>query len=287
MRKYSLIGLILTLSIGILYNTSAQQAARNISGQQDQKFQEEILLLDAIQLDGFKAEEFNINTYVTIPHMFLTMEELEEKQGEIMEVLGVNRERVIVNMDNMYDPRHQDMFEDLLEIEEEIILEQRVEDEGHNEIILFIPNDEGNMTVVKLLSTQIVGYNTETHIIVDIVQNKGYKYIVETSNQVEELLKKYGENIETTINLTGGQAGRLGKDQEREIQDLIFKLLKAKRLEVLEDEDFTSITAHSPLIGTYIEYGGKKVNLQLAIRYSQYEDKTYLWLGTPLITISY
>lgn len=287
MRKYSLIGLILTLSIGILYNTSAQQAARNISGQQDQKFQEEILLLDAIQLDGFKAEEFNINTYVTIPHMFLTMEELEEKQGEIMEVLGVNRERVIVNMDNMYDPRHQDMFEDLLEIEEEIILEQRVEDEGHNEIILFIPNDEGNMTVVKLLSTQIVGYNTETHIIVDIVQNKGYKYIVEISNQIEKLLNRYGEKVETTINLRGVQPGRFSKRQEKEIQENIFGFLGAKEVEVLEDESFTSITAYSPLISHYIKYDGKSVNLQLAMRYSQYEDKTYLWIGTPLITTTY
>lgn len=286
MKKYSLIGLIISLLIGILYRGPGQEAIKNINMGEKEVFQEEILFLQAMEKAGFRPEELNINISLSLENRLLSMEKMEMIKGEIMETLGVERQVVIVNMDNMYDPHYQNIFEDSLELEEEIILEQRVEDEGHREIINFIPTDEGNMMVVKLVSSKIVG-DSETNIIVDIVQNKGYKYIVETSNQVEELLKKYGENIETTINLTGGQAGRLGKDQEREIQDLIFKLLKAKRLEVLEDEDFTSITAHSPLIGTYIEYGGKKVNLQLAIRYSQYEDKTYLWLGTPLITISY
>ncbi|HNU80805.1 MAG TPA: YwmB family TATA-box binding protein [Bacillota bacterium] len=30
-----------------------------------------------------------------------------------------------------------------------------------------------------------------------------------------------------------------------------------------------------------------KVNVQLAMRYSSYDDRTYIWIGTPLIPMGY
>ena len=29
------------------------------------------------------------------------------------------------------------------------------------------------------------------------------------------------------------------------------------------------------------------MNLNIAIRYNEYEEKTYIWIGTPIITIGY
>lgn len=289
MKKYYLMGLIITLLVGLLYNTSAQQTANKTDleeGQKINQIKEDMLLPNAIEKADFRMEEFNINLSLNIPNTFLTMEDLEEKQKEIMEILNIHREVVIVNMDNMHDPKYQKIFEDLIEIEEDIVLEQRLEFDGHNEIIRFVPTEDGNMTTVKLLSTRVVGEN-ETYIIVDIVQNKGYKDIVGISNQLKKSLSKYGEQVETTINLTGIETGKISKAEEKKVQDAIFNYLKAKKVEILEDELFTSITAYSPLIETYINYGGKNVNIQLAIRYSEYEDKTYLWIGTPLITTTY
>lgn len=282
MRRYSLLGLIFILLVGVLYNSSAQPV-KNIDAD---LLQEESLLLQAIEMNGFQMEEFNINKSVFIPNTFLTMEELEEKQIEIMDALNINGEVVRINMDEINEYGHMDYFEDPLDIEAETILEQRVEDEGYNEIITFVPNEEGNVTVIKLLSTQIVG-ESETYIIVDIVENKRYKEIVDISNQVENILEKYANDIQTTINLTGTHLGMLTKAEEKQKQEEIFSFLEAKKIEVLEDELFTSITAYSPLITSSITYGDKRVNLQLAMRYSEYEDKTYLWIANPLITTTY
>lgn len=279
MRRHSLLGFILILFISLLYNTSAQDI-RNID------IQEEMILLEAMETGGFKMEEFNINISTYIPDTFLTIEEMETKQKEIMQILNIKEEIKIINMDNMHNPHHPDYLGCLPETEEEIILEQRTEDEGYNEMILFIPSEDGNMTVIKLLSTQIEE-QIETHIIIDTVQNKGYKEIVGINNLVQEYLKEYKNKVETTINLMGMQQGKLSKTEEKESQEAIFNFLKAKKREVLEEELFTSITAYSPLIGSYIKYGGKNVNIQLAMRYSEYEDKTYLWIATPLITIGY
>ena len=282
MKKYSLLGLVLILSIGFIYNTSAQ----DVKNKNTKDIQEEMLLLKAAEAGGFQMEEFNINISTFIPDTFLTIQEIEAKQRDIMQILNVDEKVTIINMDNMHDSYRQDYFEDLSDIEENAVLEQRVEDEGYNEIIMFVPSDDGNMTVIKLLSTQIEE-QLETYIVVDIVQNKGYKEIVGICNQIQEFLNKYQNKAETTINLTGTRSGKLSKEEEKQSRKAIFDFLKAKKIEILEDELFTSITAYSPLIGSYIKYGGKNVNIQLAMRYSEYEDKTYLLIATPLITITY
>jgi len=282
MRKYSLLGLIFILLVGLIYNTSAM-ATKDIT---TDMLGEEELLLEAIEAGGFKVEEFNINKSVFIPDIFLTMEELEKKQRDIMDALNIKGEIIYINIDDILNSGHLDLFEDPLDLQSETILVQRVEDTEYNEIIMFVPNENGNVTMIKLLSSVIMG-KYETYIIVDIVENKRYKEIVEISNGVENILEEYGEKIETTINITGTHLGKLTKTEEKQSQEAIFSFLQAKKIEVLEDKLFTSITAYSPLISSFINYGNNKVNLQLAMRYSEYEDKTYLWIANPLITTTY
>ena len=42
-----------------------------------------------------------------------------------------------------------------------------------------------------------------------------------------------------------------------------------------------------PLLDENIISGGKPVNVQVAMRYNSYKDKTYLWIGVPVISIEY
>lgn len=282
MKKNSLFGLIFIILAGILYNASAQPI-KNIG---IDIVAEEELLMEAIEASGFQMEEFNINKSVFAKDLFLSIEELEEKRNNILDTLNIQGEIVPINIDKIYNNYQGNYFEDLLDISSDVILEQRIEDEGYNEIIVFIPNEAGNVTLIKLLSTQIVG-ESETYIIIDIIQNKGYKEIVTISNKIEDILQQYGNKVETTINITGVHLGKLTKAEEKQSQESVFNFLEAKKIEVLENELLTSITAYSPLISSYINYGNNKVNLQLAMRYSEYEDKTYLWIANPLITTTY
>lgn len=276
MRKYFVFGLIFILLVGALYNTHAQPM-KNINKNSAEM---EELLLQAMEAGDFKMEEFNINKSIYIPDLFLTMEELDERKIKIMDTLNIQGEIVYFNMDEISH------MEDPLDLSAESLLEQRVEEEGYREIILFVPNENGNVTVIKLLSTNFMG-EYETHFLVDIVDNKGYKEIVDISKKIEEIFADYKEQWQTTINLTGAQVGKLTKAEEEQRQDRIFNFLQAKKIEVLKDELFSSITAYSPLISSYIEYGDNKVNVQLAMRYSEYEDKTYIWIANPLITTTY
>ncbi len=279
MKKYLLFGLIIIFFAGFLYNISVQAAKTTGT-------HEEILLLEAVETGGFQTEEFNINISTYIPDKLLTIKEIENMREDMMKIFDVDKEITIIDRDDMNNPHSPNYLECLPDTEDEIILEQRTEDEGYNEVITFIPCEDGNMTVIKMLSTQIEE-RAETYIAVDITRNKGYKRVVGICNQIQEYLNKYENKVETAINITGAQQGRLGNAEEKQGQKAVFDFLKAKKVEVLEDEHLTSITAYSPLISSHISYGGKNVNIQLAMRYSEYEDKTYLWIATPLITVTY
>lgn len=280
MKKHSLMGLIFIMFVGLLYNSSAQ-STKNIS---TDSIEDVHLLMEAINVDEFQIEELSTHTSTLILDTFLTSEELEKKQKQILDALKIEGETVIIDMDSISN--YQDFSEDPLDVDTETILQQKVEEDGYNEISTIIPNEEGNVTLIKLLSSQIEG-DSETHIILDITKNKGYKEIVDINEKIKNILNQYGSQVETTINLTSGYKGKLTKNEEKKILDQVFASLNADKLEILEEENFTSITGYSPQISSYISYGGKDVNLQLAMRYSKYEEKTYLLIGNPLITRTY
>jgi len=50
------------------------------------------------------------------------------------------------------------------------------------------------------------------------------------------------------------------------------------------EDDILSFSIFTPYIEQYIYTGSRKMNLNIAIRFNEYEDKTYIWIGTPIIT---
>jgi hypothetical protein len=63
--------------------------------------------------------------------------------------------------------------------------------------------------------------------------------------------------------------------------------VKAKEVEGLSSEEVNSISAFSGNINSFVLSNNKKVNMQIAMRYSSYDDKTYIWIGSPLIHVEY
>lgn len=71
------------------------------------------------------------------------------------------------------------------------------------------------------------------------------------------------------------------------ISRLILDGAKAKKVNGMSEKNLISVSAYSPLIDNNIEIEGRKINMNLALRYNAFEDKTYIWLATPVITIEY
>ena len=101
------------------------------------------------------------------------------------------------------------------------------------------------------------------------------------------MLEKYGIDHEINISISGSVEGKLEEDETTDIFDRIMRRTGASRVEGVNDNGLVSISAFSPQISKAANVAGKRVNLNMAARYSSYEDKTYIWIASPVITTEY
>jgi hypothetical protein len=127
----------------------------------------------------------------------------------------------------------------------------------------------------------------EKYISVSFMQDLSGDGLEEARNQILGVFKKH--NITPKINscITGNYEGKLDYTQMNDICKKVFNEAAARKVEGMRDGNFISISAYSPVINNYIRVEQNKVNLNVAIRYNSYEDKTYIWLATPVITTEY
>jgi hypothetical protein len=67
----------------------------------------------------------------------------------------------------------------------------------------------------------------------------------------------------------------------------ILRSLKAVKKEDLEEEDFVSISAYSPLFSEKLPTKSSSMNVQIGLRKTGLGAKTTFVIGTPIITIEY
>lgn len=128
----------------------------------------------------------------------------------------------------------------------------------------------------------------ESYIIVDILENKVYKDIVDIYTVVENTLNLYCKKVDIYTCMAGEYKKKLQLHKYDDILKKILYNMNAKEIDRVEEENFMSVTAFSKLIKTdYLEYLGNKVNLNIGIRYSENEEKTMIYVATPIIKLDY
>ena len=107
-------------------------------------------------------------------------------------------------------------------------------------------------------------------------------------------LEQAGIPIETFMGPNGGYyLVHYGNQypQFNKYDDILEKILynmNAEEIDRIENENMISITAYSKLLDkNYLEYLGNKINLNIGIRYSEDEDKTLIYIATPIIKLDY
>ncbi|MBS4030309.1 MAG: YwmB family TATA-box binding protein [Clostridiales bacterium] len=87
--------------------------------------------------------------------------------------------------------------------------------------------------------------------------------------------------------LSGELPGRLSSQEMSDMADKALTSVRGQVIEGLWQDDLVSLTAYTPLLEQYLAADGDRFNLNLAIRYDSYHDKTILWAGYPIIHSSY
>ena len=162
----------------------------------------------------------------------------------------------------------------------------KITEDGLNQIYTQSNKNDMNMSVIiQNISKENKG---ESYIIVDINENKVYKNIVGNYAKLQKSLEEYSDKVDIYTCLIGEYDKKISLNKSNNIVTNILNNLNAKEIERIEDDNFISVTSYSKeLNGTNIEYLGKKVNLNIGMRYSEYDQKTLIYIATPLIRLDY
>ncbi len=130
--------------------------------------------------------------------------------------------------------------------------------------------------------------NKESYIIVDILENKVYKSIVDIYTILRNTLDKYTSQVDINTCISGEYTKKLKINKYDDILEKILYNMNAEQIDRVEEENFVSITAYSKILhGNDLKYLGNKINLNIGMRYSEDDEKTLIYIATPIIKLDY
>jgi len=147
--------------------------------------------------------------------------------------------------------------------------------------------------VHAVVVTEQLGPNSENntgevYLVVNI-ETKSYseKAIQDWQTKISNVIGNFGGSPRITTCLIGWLDGKLRNDDwDSRLQDA-FAAVDAKVSAASRDTNYTSYTGYTSAINDWLKVADSRVNLQAAMRYSPYDDRTYVIIGSPVITIEY
>lgn len=104
---------------------------------------------------------------------------------------------------------------------------------------------------------------------------------------VEGMFDAMGIQGNVNMNLVGSIEGALNSTEKNELVDGLLDRLGAKVVAENRDSDIFTIYAYSKGAGSYITIGGNKINMNIAIGYDEEQDRTKVYLASPINSLDY
>lgn len=262
MKKIILFAIIVTLLI----------PAFSIAGD---KYDENDLLVH--MLKDLKGEflEGDLNMGGVLLEEFLSIEEMEMLSEKIKNKLGVIGEEM-------------DFNRDISEMDGEYYAKDVIYDDEFHQVSIYGYDQKKNPITIIISSYLNPEFNeSETTVFVNLIKREKNFKINDIIGVVENIFREYGKPVDITTCVIGTLEGKIKDSSLDKSVSKAIKQVKGRIVEEYIDSEISSYMIYTPFIESSIFSGEKKVNLNLAIRYNEYENKTYIWIGTPIITTGY
>ncbi len=135
-------------------------------------------------------------------------------------------------------------------------------------------NESGNYTATQYVYVKINAYN-------NIECAADYRELVEGA------FDAMGIEGNVNMNLEGSIAGALNSNEKNELADNILKRLDAQIVAENRGSDIFTIYAYSKGVGSYITIGDSKINMNIAIGYDEEQNRTEVYLSSPVNSLDY
>ncbi|CAH2211858.1 YwmB family TATA-box binding protein [Tepidibacter aestuarii] len=252
-------GFIIILVLFFSMASSAEQV--NVEDNQKDKKDYE-LIIDSFEKTNSTFDNYNINGHAMMDNKFLSFEEMDKIVDELVTKFDIDKQNI------EYTRSEQTDFRQIY------VYDKNRQNKAERGISIIIDSE-------RCQSME------QTHIIVDINTNQVYKGIVEDYIKLKNNLKKYSKDIDIYSCISGFFEGKIDEKCYNNIVDNILSNLDAQKKDEIQDVNILSTTGYTKKLSDCIKYGEDKINVNASIRYSEYDDKTFIYIGTPLITLEY
>jgi hypothetical protein len=221
-------------------------------------YTEEEALITSFESTGADILESTISCWTKLDDRFLTMKQIEASITEIVSRINLDESTVV----------------------------KSIESDGQlNKIVLYGLKEEKTYSMaIESVKQEARG---ETYIVFDVSMDKSYKDLMTERRNIVNALQVDEATINFSSCIIGTYEGRMTEKEADKKSGIALRSIRAEKVEGIENEELRSISAFSSSVGGYVISDQSRVNVQLAIRYSSYDDKTYIWIGTPLIPMGY
>lgn len=218
------------------------------------------VILSYLEETNAEVEEIFLSGWSILNRKFMDEASLNSKLDKLVEALKLRKENL---------KREVEAYEDM------------------SKGILNVTDDKAEYTI-NIESFRNENKDEKTYCSVTIKYSHLFEdNIMKEKNSIEKALAKVGFPMDLYVSVIGKYQGKLEDD---EIHDIISRLLDAAggyKVEEINNNELTSISFYTYKIDDFIHSRGKRINLQVAIRYSNYYDSTYICIGSPLIPYEY
>lgn len=149
--------------------------------------------------------------------------------------------------------------------------------------------DRDNNLISIYLSSYLYEGNSkgETYLCINIIKKDDFLKKNDIIDRIESIYQEHDSVMDASSCLIGTIERKDSKEKLSKDMNRVIRGINGKIISEFEDDMILSYTVFTPRIEKTLTINEKKINLNLAIRYNEYEDVTYLWIGTPIITIGY
>lgn len=265
------LAIITALFVSIFIFTNQQVPAKS-NDQKGEKAIEKLAIKQAI-LDeevletAFKASEGElegtaISIWSQIKGKVYTIEEMEEITLECANLLNLEKNAEI----------------------------ESTNEETYNKVIITNQKQDEIYFTTFMESFKKEGMATESYLSVDLYLSEQYNDLTKIKDKVLSYFEEHGFNYEYSITMIGTFPNKMNTDIMKEVINKTFYSADGQVIEGMEETEYggmVSLTGYSEKLQNNIQLAGDQINLNVAMRYSNYDDKTYIWIGTPLIATEY
>jgi hypothetical protein len=145
-------------------------------------------------------------------------------------------------------------------------------------------NSKNNLIIIAE-STNSKG-KFSTYLTVDEDLNKNIDKVITENNNIKNVFNRYKNKYIPTICFLGFFNGKVSKRKMNLCEKNMLKVMDGEEIDKTKGSGFTSITAFTPYIKSNIK-NIKKSNINIAYSYDEANNKTLMWLATPIIMNGY